>query len=57
MSTIGSRTFAAALAAVAVCSVAQLAAAQDKVKVGVFPTASSVPYFAAIDRGWFWFGM
>ena len=53
MSTIGSRTFASALAAVAVCGVAQLAAAQDKVKVGVFPTASSVPYFAAIDRGWF----
>ena len=29
------------------------AAAQDKVKVGVFPTASSVPYFAAIERGFF----
>jgi NitT/TauT family transport system substrate-binding protein len=28
-------------------------AAQDKVKVGVFPTASSVPYFLAIDRGFF----
>ncbi len=31
----------------------QPAAAQDKVKVGVFPTASSVPYFAAIERGFF----
>jgi len=29
------------------------AVAQDKVKVGVFPTASSVPYFAAIERGFF----
>ena len=28
-------------------------AAQDKVKVGVFPTASSVPYFLAIERGFF----
>src|SRR5688572_665093 len=31
----------------------QPAAAQDKVKVGVFPTASSVPYFLAIDRGFY----
>jgi NitT/TauT family transport system substrate-binding protein len=31
----------------------QTAAAQDKVKVGVFPTASSLPYFAAIERGFF----
>ncbi|HEY1362190.1 MAG TPA: ABC transporter substrate-binding protein [Xanthobacteraceae bacterium] len=53
MSTIGSRMFASALAAVAVCGLVQMAAAQDKVRVGVFPTASSVPYFAAIDRGWF----
>src|SRR5258706_1107788 len=29
------------------------AAAQDKVKVGVFPTASSLPYFVAIERGFF----
>jgi NitT/TauT family transport system substrate-binding protein len=29
------------------------AAAQDKVKVGVFPTASSLPYFIAIERGFF----
>jgi ABC-type nitrate/sulfonate/bicarbonate transport system substrate-binding protein len=31
----------------------QGAAAQDKVKVGVFPTASSLPYFIAIERGFF----
>jgi NitT/TauT family transport system substrate-binding protein len=29
------------------------AIAQDKVKVGVFPTASSLPYFVAIERGFF----
>jgi NitT/TauT family transport system substrate-binding protein len=29
------------------------APAQDKVRVGVFPTASSLPYFAAIERGFF----
>src|SRR3979490_1750894 len=32
---------------------AQTAVAQDKVKVGVFPTASSLPYFVAIERGFF----
>jgi len=31
----------------------QAAVAQDKVKVGVFPTASSLPYFVAIERGFF----
>jgi NitT/TauT family transport system substrate-binding protein len=29
------------------------AAAQDKVKVGVFPISSSLPYFVAIERGYF----
>jgi NitT/TauT family transport system substrate-binding protein len=29
------------------------AAAQDKVKVGVFPISSSLPYFIAIDLGYF----
>ena len=28
-------------------------AAQDKVKVGVFPVSSSLPYFVAIERGFF----
>jgi len=34
-------------------ALSQPAAAQDKVKVGVFPTASSLPYFVAIERGFF----
>jgi NitT/TauT family transport system substrate-binding protein len=29
------------------------ASAQDKVKVGVFPVSSSLPYFVAIERGYF----
>jgi NitT/TauT family transport system substrate-binding protein len=29
------------------------AAAQDKVKVGVFPVASTLPYFVAVERGFF----
>src|ERR1035437_1323923 len=29
------------------------AAAQDKVSVGVFPISSSLPYFVALDRGFF----
>src|SRR6202022_782947 len=29
------------------------AAAQDKVKVGVFPVSSTLPYFVAIERGFF----
>jgi NitT/TauT family transport system substrate-binding protein len=41
----------AAVAASAVC-VAPVAA-QDKVKVGVFPVSSSLPYFVAIERGFF----
>ena len=36
-----------------VAALGQPAAAQDKVKVGVFPTASSLPYFVAIERGFF----
>src|SRR5258708_189392 len=30
-----------------------IAAAQDKVKVGVFPVSSSLPYFVALERGFF----
>jgi NitT/TauT family transport system substrate-binding protein len=41
----------AVVAATAVC--AAPAAAQDKVKVGVFPVSSSLPYFVALDRGFF----
>ena len=40
-----------ALAAIALA--AAPAAAQDKVKVGVFPISSSLPYFVAIDLGYF----
>src|ERR1700744_667906 len=29
------------------------ALAQDKVKVGVFPVSSSLPYFVALERGFF----
>jgi len=48
----------AALAAVALLTAAtQPGAAQDKapdkVKVGLFPTSSSLPYFVAIERGFF----
>src|SRR5215813_11633224 len=46
--TLGLGTIIAVMA-----GLGQPAAAQDKVKVGVFPTASSVPYFAAIERGFF----
>src|SRR5215468_8356358 len=28
-------------------------AAQDKVRVGVFPVSSSLPYFVAVERGYF----
>src|SRR6266403_6223788 len=38
---------------IALAALTQPAAAQDKVKVGVFPTASSLPYFVAIERGFF----
>ena len=41
----------AALAALA--ALAAPAAAQDKVKVGVFPVSSTLPYFVAVERGFF----
>jgi len=41
----------AALAALA--TLAAPAAAQDKVKVGVFPVSSTLPYFVAVERGFF----
>ena len=46
----------------AICSIAALVlsvaapdrvAAQDKVTVGVFPVSSSLPYFVALERGFF----
>jgi NitT/TauT family transport system substrate-binding protein len=39
--------------AAAVSSAVPAAGAQDKVKVGVFPVSSSLPYFVAIDLGYF----
>ena len=41
----------AALAALA--TFVSPAAAQDKVKVGVFPVSSTLPYFVAVERGFF----
>ena len=46
---VRSVAFAALLAGVA----ASPAAAQDKVKVGMFPISSSLPFFVALDRGFF----
>ena len=46
------RQIAAALPMVAAL-LASPAAAQDKVKVGVFPVSSTLPYFVAVERGFF----
>src|SRR5947208_13492982 len=51
MRTIRSMALGAIVAITA--ALCQSAAAQDKVKVGVFPTASSLPYFVEIERGFF----
>jgi NitT/TauT family transport system substrate-binding protein len=45
------RSLLAAIAAVVLSAVP--AVAQDKVKVGVFPVSSSLPYFVALERGFF----
>ena len=37
----------------ALAAFATPAAAQDKVKVGVFPVSSTLPYFVAVERGYF----
>src|SRR5438105_6732279 len=47
------RGLVVAVVAVAVTLAASPAAAQDKVKVGVFPVSSSLPYFVALERGFF----
>ncbi len=41
------------LAGLVISLAASPAAAQDKVKVGVFPVSSSLPYFVALDLGFF----
>src|SRR2546430_14915608 len=51
MQAIGLKALGTIIAVTA--ALGQPAAAQDKVKVGVFPTASSLPYFVAIERGFF----
>jgi NitT/TauT family transport system substrate-binding protein len=51
--TIVRRHFVAAAAAAMLALAAVPAAAQDKVKVGVFPVSSSLPYFVALERGFF----
>jgi NitT/TauT family transport system substrate-binding protein len=56
MPKLGLKTLVAMVVLVAglIAGSGQTAVAQDKVKVGVFPTASSLPYFvAAIERGFF----
>lgn len=45
-------TFVAAMTAAMALALLP-AKAQDKVKVGVFPVASTLPYFVAIERGFF----
>jgi NitT/TauT family transport system substrate-binding protein len=45
-------SFVAAMTAAMVVTLLP-AKAQDKVKVGVFPVASTLPYFVAIERGFF----
>jgi NitT/TauT family transport system substrate-binding protein len=47
----GIRNLVAALATAAY--LVAPAAAQDKVKVGVFPVSSTLPYFVAVERGFF----
>jgi NitT/TauT family transport system substrate-binding protein len=48
------RPVIAALAAVAALMVfTPPATAQDKVKIGVFPVSSTLPYFVAVERGFF----
>jgi NitT/TauT family transport system substrate-binding protein len=41
------------IALAAVAALAAPAAAQDKVKIGVFPVSSTLPYFVAVERGFF----
>src|SRR5260370_37860989 len=46
------RIFAIAVLALSGAACGQ-ASAQDKVSVGVFPVSSSLPYFVALERGFF----
>src|SRR6266852_3199612 len=53
MSRLGRTALAMLVGALTAALSALPAAAQDKVKVGVFPSSSSLPYFVAIDLGYF----
>ena len=47
------RSAVAALSAVALLAIGASAQAADKVTVGVFPVTSALPYFVALERGYF----
>jgi NitT/TauT family transport system substrate-binding protein len=47
------KTFAAFVLLTCVAALPAQSRAQDKVAVGVFPISSSLPYFVALDRGFF----
>src|SRR6202171_6039971 len=47
------RMFAGSLAAAALCGRAGRAQGVDKVKVGMFPISSSLPFYVALDLGYF----
>ena len=47
------RTAAGLLTGLAIALATLPASAQDKVKVGVFPVSSTLPYFVALERGFF----
>src|ERR1700680_183143 len=52
MKTLNRMIFAGAVLALSAAASGR-AAAQDKVSVGVFPVSSSLPYFVALERGFF----
>src|SRR5258708_11845690 len=52
MKSLNLTIFAAAVLALSATAPGQ-AVAQDKVAVGVFPVSSSLPYFVALERGFF----
>jgi NitT/TauT family transport system substrate-binding protein len=47
------QVLAGAVVAATLAGLPAVASAADKVKVGVFPISSSLPYFIAIDKGYF----
>jgi NitT/TauT family transport system substrate-binding protein len=51
--SVAFRILAGTLLVTFLCGLAAAAQAADKVKVGVFPVSSSLPYFIARDRGYF----